>query len=141
MIFTRAKKSDAAYGAGRQTERTDYSSMDESKRYVSDKDGNPVSYDELIMRSRMAHEALFVEVMKTASPEMREAVANIDAVLAGKMDKVSVTVIYLLRRWRSLWSVTALILQGMSGVLYQVLCYMRIHVQMRNEDGFLLIRN
>lgn len=70
-----------------QTERVDYSSMDESKRYVSDKDGNPVSYEELIRRSRAVHDALFVEVMKTASPEMREAVANIEAVLEGKLDK------------------------------------------------------
>lgn len=71
-----------------RTERTDYSFTDDAgKRYVSDKDGNPVSYDELIGRSRAIHEALFAEVMKTASPEMREAVANIEAVLAGKMDK------------------------------------------------------
>ena len=71
-----------------QTERTDYSFTDDAgKRYVSDKDGNPVSYEELIRRSQAAHDALFVEVMKTASPEMREAVTNIEAVLAGKLDK------------------------------------------------------
>ena len=71
-----------------QTEGVDYSFTDDAgKRYVSDKDGNPVSYDELIGRSRAIHEALFAEVMKTASPEMREAVANIEAVLAGKLDK------------------------------------------------------
>ncbi len=70
-----------------QTERVDYSSIDESKKYVSDKDGNPVSYEELIRRSRAAHEVLFADVMKTASAEMREAVANIEAVLNGKLDK------------------------------------------------------
>ncbi|MBQ7022281.1 MAG: ParB-like nuclease domain-containing protein [Akkermansia sp.] len=71
-----------------QTEGVDYSFTDDAgKRYVSDKDGNPVSYEELIRRSRAVHDALFVEVMRTASPEMREAVANIEAVLEGKLDK------------------------------------------------------
>lgn len=57
------------------------------KEYFSDKDGNPVSFEELIERSRQGHEELFAELMKAATPEMREAVAKIEAVLSGKLDK------------------------------------------------------
>ena len=57
------------------------------KEYFSDKNGNPVSFEELIERSRQGHEELFAELMKAATPEMREAVAKIEAVLSGKLDK------------------------------------------------------